>query len=542
MYRKVLFNATAMTMAAVMAFAPAVTTFAADEVPAQEVPAEGQSEAPAEGSGEVWSGTIINPSENEGKSYEVSGKDADVAIDGNVNSTEPGKAAVTVSDGAEAAVANVDENGDLEGDGKANVSGTLAGIEAKEGAKVVVNGNVNASGSEGVDGKSAGELNGSKKTESKQGSGILTDGTATVVVYGDSIGLTEGILINPVNGQEGGLVIVEGTVGSTDKRIKSEAPGKIGIVYHNDNGNSFKEAGDTEAKAKAILKALPEVYAYEYSNQALSITYTVDSFTEGNTIFDQYLQKGIDKKLNYIVRVDESSLDKGIEISGYNEKMKQDYDLITVGVGEALKVAVAEGYEIASGSTFKAVANADGTYTIRVTDNSGAITIKAVLKRAAAPVVEARSEEQGGSSQSQPREEEEGTFIFATFTITDSSLPEVLGASRDGGALDGAVTPSAVVKVKAGALTANQYKSAFIDSVKNAPMNAIVRLETSAPSCIDKMMMEALAQRPDLTFQVAFPLQGQLKEITVPAGYDVMSLLDEKGYCGFLYLNAVFTK
>ena len=109
MYRKVLFNATAMTMAAVMAFAPAVTTFAADEVPAQEVPAEGQSEAPAEGSGEVWSGTIINPSENEGKSYEVSGKDADVAIDGNVNSTEPGKAAVTVSDGAEAAVANVDK-------------------------------------------------------------------------------------------------------------------------------------------------------------------------------------------------------------------------------------------------------------------------------------------------------------------------------------------------------------------------------------------------------------------------------------------------
>ena len=129
MYRKVLFNATAMTMAAVMAFAPAVTTFAADEVPAQEVPAEGQSEAPAEGSGEQWSGTIIVPEDE--KSYEVSGKDADVAIDGNVNSTEPGKAAVTVSDGAEAAVANVDKNGDLEGDGKANVSGTLAGIEAK---------------------------------------------------------------------------------------------------------------------------------------------------------------------------------------------------------------------------------------------------------------------------------------------------------------------------------------------------------------------------------------------------------------------------
>ena len=56
------------------------------------------------------------------------------------------------------------------------------------------------------------------------------------------------------------------------------------------------------------------------------------------------------------------------------------------------------------------------------------------------------------------------------------------------------------------------------------------------------MMMEALAARADLTLEVTFPVNHEKTTVVVPAGYDHMSLLDENGYCGFLYLASVFNK
>ena len=132
-------------------------------------------------------------------------------------------------------------------------------------------------------------------------------------------------------------------------------------------------------------------------------------------------------------------------------------------------------------------------------------------------------------------------FIFATLTVTrNSDLPDVLGASREDGTSNEVISGKKVVKVAAGELSAIQYKRAFIDGVKNAPQGAVLRLETSKVTCLDKMMLTELAKRPDLTLQVAFPVNDEHVEVTVPAGYDVLSLLDENGYCGFLYLNSVF--
>lgn len=533
MYRKALINLTAIAMAFSLACAPAVTSFAADEaqydlgiiLPGEEVEIDG---------------IVITP--EEGKSVEIN---ENAIIDGDVNSQEPDKAAVVVTNGAVAStVIYEDENGEVS-DTRVNVNGTIAGIDASEGSIVAVNGSVNASGSNGGDDKSAGDVNGSHRNIVTQGSGIVTDGTATVFVNGDVTGLTEGLLINPVPGGEGGMILVNGTLGSVNDSITVNSPGVIGIVYHSGNeGNSFADEGDKKAKADAIIKSVPDMYAYEYKNQAFSVTYNVGDNNEASEIYKEYVQKALNDKVNYIIKVDEGSADF-VTITGYNQTMMDTYGLITMGTRQALTIAAKEGYEIESGSTFNATLNEDGTYTLKINGYHGGITIKAVMKKISAPVAArpvSQEQQTGSESGNQPREEEEGTFIFATFTITDSNLPEVLGASRDGGELDSAVTPVQVIKVKAGALTAKQYKNAFIESVKNAPKNAIVRLETSAPSCIDKMMMEALAQRPDVTLQVVFPLEGELREVTVPAGYDVMSLIDENGYCGFLYLNAVFTK
>ena len=57
------------------------------------------------------------------------------------------------------------------------------------------------------------------------------------------------------------------------------------------------------------------------------------------------------------------------------------------------------------------------------------------------------------------------------------------------------------------------------------------------------MVMEALAERPDVTLHVTYledGYKGDQKTFTIPAGTDTMSLVDENGYAGFRYLANKF--
>lgn len=56
----------------------------------------------------------------------------------------------------------------------------------------------------------------------------------------------------------------------------------------------------------------------------------------------------------------------------------------------------------------------------------------------------------------------------------------------------------------------------------------------------DKKTMEVIASRPDMAVIINYIYKGKGYSVTIPAGYDVMSLLDENGYCGFLYLGSIF--
>ena len=49
-------------------------------------------------------------------------------------------------------------------------------------------------------------------------------------------------------------------------------------------------------------------------------------------------------------------------------------------------------------------------------------------------------------------------------------------------------------------------------------------------------MIAAMAARPDVAYNIVFKHDGVKMRIVIPAGYDVKSLLDEHGYCGFLRL------
>lgn len=56
----------------------------------------------------------------------------------------------------------------------------------------------------------------------------------------------------------------------------------------------------------------------------------------------------------------------------------------------------------------------------------------------------------------------------------------------------------------------------------------------------NKKTFEALSKRNDVDIEVVYMWQGKKYRVVIPAGYDILSLLDKNGYCGCLYLNSIF--
>ena len=77
------------------------------------------------------------------------------------------------------------------------------------------------------------------------------------------------------------------------------------------------------------------------------------------------------------------------------------------------------------------------------------------------------------------------------------------------------------------------------EKIRKAGQGATVKIETSRFISFHKMVMEALAERPDVTLEISFldeEYKGRRLSVTIPAGTDAMSLIDENGFVGFLYL------
>lgn len=89
----------------------------------------------------------------------------------------------------------------------------------------------------------------------------------------------------------------------------------------------------------------------------------------------------------------------------------------------------------------------------------------------------------------------------------------------------------------------NVFNRNTTEKIKNAKQGATVKIETSRWISFHKMVMQALADRPDVSLEVSF-LDGEYKgnrvSFTIPAGTDTLSLLDENGFSGFLYLAGKF--
>ncbi|WP_026651615.1 hypothetical protein [Butyrivibrio proteoclasticus] len=534
MYNKKLINLTAVVIAMSLALTPAMTV-CAEDTQAPENTWEKNSGEVVVNTGDVtnnssqWSavyaegeGTVVvenGNATNESDEWRATcaHTNGTVEITGNA---EGGRGAVSVNDGTVVVDGNV-------------TGRTGSGLYVTEDSYMIVDGDVtggaNVDQTSGVD-------------------GIYTDGSSTVIVEGNVTGADDGVTVvvtdlngetkcacttcsaNPCTcdsntGDNKNIVVVEGTIKANDKGVYVEKKNDelincnipTIVVYEIDAPTAV--AGNTEE----VTKYLEEHVQYIVKN------------TTSAGIREVY-------GLNHttVTKVESISADVANQTATKNE---QKETLLTTTLNKAFKVAVENGYELSAGDNVEMVDLGGGVYSIRLTNNNGGITLVARLVQVATPVATTTSApaNNGGSSETHEESQEEAPALFAIFSVADGNLPEVLGAVRGGETAESVVRPVATVKAS-GNLTALQYKRAFIDTIKNAPENALVRLETSVSYCIDKEMMEALASRPDVELNVIFPVANEKVSVTVPAGYDVMSLLDENGYCGFLYLNSVFNK
>ncbi len=78
-----------------------------------------------------------------------------------------------------------------------------------------------------------------------------------------------------------------------------------------------------------------------------------------------------------------------------------------------------------------------------------------------------------------------------------------------------------------------------VKEITNASKDAVVTVDTKICTCYNQVIIDALLKRPDVTLVTNYRYNHVDYSVTIPAGYDVSTLLDENGYCGFRYLDQI---
>lgn len=89
----------------------------------------------------------------------------------------------------------------------------------------------------------------------------------------------------------------------------------------------------------------------------------------------------------------------------------------------------------------------------------------------------------------------------------------------------------------------SQFLKDTMVKLENAPADSSVTIDTEIWTCFNKPVIEALKNRQDIATTVNFRYKGAEYSFTIPAEYGtdkLEELLDENGYCGFMYLVSVF--
>ena len=408
-------------------------------------------------------------------------RNANVTVKGTVEVNGTGAEGITVSNSGYITV-----GGDITASGdkyvfKENVEEReVTGITA-DGGLITVNGNVTATGTGIIIRRTSDMINSNVvvKGDVKGSSGI---------VINDNSGVTVGGTVTATDGT--GLTILladeESHGNATLGTLNVEKDGETGILL-DVKGMKYLQTIDD------IMNAIPKIDIFEI-NVKNNAYLQVDDGTENNTILETNISKEdvmnrtLQKKINYLLRTENTS----------NATISLDQDRALENTKITFHVKAADGYQVKGVSAGKTavIDNGDGSYSV-IVPRGGGVNISAIVE-----AIIRDQQQNGGSSES------------------SASDIEVVSAP-----------------------TPTQYES------EQKQVQQMIRSIAQGGNCViksaglisfNRATFEALAARPDVSVDVIYKWKGIKYKTTIPAGYPVLDLLNEDGYCGCLYLNAIF--
>ena len=394
--------------------------------------------------------------------------------------------------------------------GNVEVDGIGAtGINSTQGV-VNVNGNVKVSGTKSNSGDETVGISASSSEVNVKGD-VTSDGKgihifkssswkdSKVTVDGSVTG-SSGVVIN--NGSDvtvgGAVTATDGTGLDITLNVLTEQ-GKINLGTLN-----VKKEGETAVLLDVskvsihdiddFIQAIPEVNLFEI-NVKQGDYFGINDGTDEDTIKGTGISKKeaadkiLKQKVNYLLRAENTS----------NTTISLEHTKATEGTTVKFYVNAVDGYQVKGVSAGKAtvIDNGDGSYSI-IVPRGGGVNISAIIEAV-------MKEEPGGQSAASNEENtaavEKYSASFVKYAVGQKQAQQIIKSVAPGG-------------------------------------NCVVELEDFIS--FNRKTLEALAKRPDVSMTVIYKWNGVKYKVTIPAGYNVLDLLNEDGYCGCLYLNAIF--
>lgn len=435
--------------------------------------------------------------------------ESNVAVNGNVSGT---------SIGIDSTSSNVTVNGNVSGSemgisASSQVTTDTISVDGSDPSTVIVNGNVTSHGMQTDIRDENGNIIGTTET----GTGVYSYGENNITVTGDVYSAHNGVEVNIGNSgyENEGQIIVEGTI-----------TGTTGLSIH-DNSSALTDS-QRFTSSEDVLNATPEIIIYEIdSDNPISVSITgMDSAELAET------RQQLIEAINYIIKQDGASVSNyGLTVSGNNITNLNGYN--TVNIGEAFTVAanIPEGYTLSGGSNVTVIDNHDGTFTLTLIDPKGGIYVAVNLKPVTNSDGSTSYVAESDSSYNDPNQAPAGAIVVSTNAGSADASAFIAAISGD--------KPAQTLSFTMSSITPGQYKNAIISNVANVPANGAFNIITDQVACLDAGMIAALSARPDIDINIVFNYGGKQMKVTIPAGYDLNSLLDEFGYCGFLKLMSI---
>lgn len=406
-------------------------------------------------------------------------------------------------------------------------SGPVSGVEAERNGKVTVKGNVevdgigamginstqgvvNVNGNVKVSGTPQNNQNEETVGISAKGSNIsvkgnvASDGKGIHIIKSDT-GLNSIVEVNgSVTGSSGVVtnngsdVTVGGDVtatGGTGLDITMEEAtgrgiinlGTLNVTKEGETGVLLDVRKRNIQDIDELIQAMPEVNLFEI-NVKQGDYFGINDGTNRDTIKGTSILKKeaadqiLKQKVNYHLRAENTS----------NGTISLEHTKATEGTTVKFYVKAVDGYQVKGVSAGKAtvIDNGDGSYSI-IVPRGGGVNISAIIEAV-------MKEEQGGQSAAS---NEKYSASFVKYAAGQKQAQQLIKSVAPGG-------------------------------------NCVVELEDFVS--FNRKTFEALAKRPDVSMTVIYKWNGVKYKVTIPAGYNVLDLLNEDGYCGCLYLNAIF--